>query len=481
MRRNTYIPLATSSALGVFLYLVSGLASAQQLYRIFDLAPGEQWTTVDALNASGQAAGIANYVLGVEPETFYVWSDGVSLRPGTLGGENMSVADINAAGQVTGYGRTEGEEDHAFVRDGHVLHDIGTLGGEWSEGLDINAAGQVTGYAMDANGAYRAFLWDGLSMKNLGTLGGVSSFGEAINASGKVAGTSLTTSNTSRAFLWDGAKMNDLGTLGGENSWATGINKADQVIGESVTANGESHAFLWNGTTMQDLGTLGGDQSTAVAINAAGHVTGWATTADFVGHPYLWDGSEMRDLGSLVGMHSFAQAINNVGQVVGSSRMRNGNSHAFLSNDGQPMVDLNDLIDRADPLKECVRLFFATDINDRGYIAANGEDQCVSTFRYGAYLVVPMNYMMVLNTPMPGSRWDRTSAITIKMTLVDATGTRISDARAASLIAAPCKVKFSASGTQPRPPVCMKYTTTTNQFYFDWIPGATANAGHSHA
>ena len=474
MRSTLHTP--TSSVLGAALFMMSGLASSEQFYRIFDLAPGEGSTRVDAINAKGQAAGIVNTHFGDPPEEPYIWFKGNKIELGTLGGESMTVSDISNLGHVTGYGAPTGTfPEHAFVWDGLVLHDLGTLGGQYSGGVDVNTSGHVTGYAVNTAGSTRAFLWDGVSMKDLGTLGGDYSEGAAINAKGQVAGTATTTS-ASRAFLWDGTKMNDLGTLGGENSAATGINAAGEVIGVSETTAGDTHAFMWDGTTMKDLGSfIDTENSTATAINASGQVTGESPSLNGAEHPFLWDGTTLRDLGSLRGRHGFAEAINSAGQVVGYSLMHNGVPHAFVSNDGNPMVDLNDVIDRSDPLQDCVRLRIAVDINDRGLIAANGSDSCVG--KEGAYLAQPMDYMPALNSPANASSWSRTSAIPIKFALVDANGVRISDALASSLIAPPCKVKFSATGAQPRSPVCMKYDAVANRFFFNWKPGATANTG----
>jgi probable HAF family extracellular repeat protein len=45
-----------------------------------------------------------------------------------------------------------------------------------------------------------------------------------------------------------------------------------------------------------------------------------------------------------LGLTSFAFAINNRGQVVGHSLTEDGTFHAFLWEDGGPMIDLNSLI-----------------------------------------------------------------------------------------------------------------------------------------
>ena len=80
----------------------------------------------------------------------------------------------------------------------------------------------------------------------------------------------------------------------------------------------------------------------------------------------------MIDLGNL-GVTSFAHANNNSGQVVGASRIQFGpNSsatiHAFLWQNGGPMVDLNDLIL---PNSSLV-LEYADTINEQGIIAGTG-------------------------------------------------------------------------------------------------------------
>ena len=456
-----------SGIVGLALTPLTGLAAPPQPYRLIDLGTlGAGPIQVRVLNASGQASGTSQL------SNVFLWSDGVLRDLGTLGGFT-SVSDINGAGQVTG--TAVSSETHAFMSQGETLRDIGTLGGAASAGLDINASGQVTGYSENSDGGLRAFVWDGDSMKDLGTLGGDFSSGEAINGAGYVAGSAATADGETHAFLWNGTVMKDLGTLeGGEGSFAEAINATGQVAGDAGAPSGFSHAFLWDGTAMKDLGTLGGIQSSTAGMNGSGQVTGWSDTPTGATHAFLWDGTMMRDLGSLGG-HSFGQAINNVGQVVGESKTIHFALHAFLSNDGQPMLDLNKLIDRADPLKACVTLASAVDINNRGHIAVNGEDNCKRESR--AYIAFPMEYRIVFTAPKAGSSWRRGTTVPIKMALVNADGKRISDARAAALVATPCKVKFSASGVQSRSAVCLKYDAASNDFNFDWKPAATGATG----
>jgi probable HAF family extracellular repeat protein len=78
----------------------------------------------------------------------------------------------------------------------------------------------------------------------------------------------------------------------------------------------------------------------------------------------------MTDLGTL-GNDPCGRAfsINLSGQVVGATNPCNGEfTHAFLSENGGPLIDLQTLI----PSGSGVTVLYATDINDRGEIVAFG-------------------------------------------------------------------------------------------------------------
>jgi probable HAF family extracellular repeat protein len=118
---------------------------------------------------------------------------------------------------------------------------------------------------------------------------------------------------------------------------------------------------------MQDLGTLGGPTGAANAINEAGEVVGLADTATST-DAFLWRNGQMIDLGTLPG-HCFsgATSINARTQITASSFPCDGSAaHAVLWENGGPMVDLNDLIRRAD------LTLTGSWINDRGEITAGG-------------------------------------------------------------------------------------------------------------
>jgi probable HAF family extracellular repeat protein len=77
----------------------------------------------------------------------------------------------------------------------------------------------------------------------------------------------------------------------------------------------------------------------------------------------------MTDLGNLGG-NSIAFMMNSRGQIVGRSKLVQTSSlrHAFLWENGAPMVDLNTLI----PPNSSLVLFEADNINERGEIVGVG-------------------------------------------------------------------------------------------------------------
>src|SRR5260370_8547365 len=122
------------------------------------------------------------------------------------------------------------------------------------------------------------------------------------------------------------------------------------------------------GGGMTDLGHLGGDNSEAIWINDAGDVAGSADLPGSQTHDaVLWRKGKIHDLGTVAGDPcSRGLAINVRGQVVGASSDCSNFLHAFLWEEGGPMLDLNTLI----PPGSGVQLIDAFNINERGEILA---------------------------------------------------------------------------------------------------------------
>jgi probable HAF family extracellular repeat protein len=220
-----------------------------------------------------------------------------------------------------------------------------------------------------------------------------------VNERGQVTGISYTNATpnpetgppATDPFLWDHGRMIDLGTLGGNFGAPNWLNNHGQVAGLSNLAGDlTSHPFLWDRGVLTDLGTLGGDNGSAIFINDVGDVVG---EADLPGsetaHAFLWRRGVMTDLGTL-GTNSVADDVNSRGQVVGASQLANRTEppfrHAFLSENGGPMIDLNTLI----PANSGLELVHAFNINERGEIAVIGvPGRCFPDFCGHIFLLIP--------------------------------------------------------------------------------------------
>jgi probable HAF family extracellular repeat protein len=115
--------------------------------------------------------------------------------------------------------------------------------------------------------------------------------------------------------------------------------------------------------TAMNLGHLGGDRSYALAINAVGQVVGGSALPNGETRAFLWENGVMKDLGTLGGDYSEAFGINDHGHVVGVSRTSTGVNHAFLWKDGA-ITDLGTVGKRESG---------ALDINNGGQIAGGAD------------------------------------------------------------------------------------------------------------
>lgn len=348
------------------------------------------------------------------------WRNGVLTDLGALPGvSNSGLASwINFHGWVAGFSENSitdpltgfPETTAVLWKDGKII-DLGTLGGNVSGANAVNNLGQVVGGALNAisdpfsatfsqqfifetvpfyffpvTTQSHAFLWQDGKMQDLGTLGGPDSLAWFVNEFGQVAGQSTINSipnpatgvPTVNAFFWDHGKMVDVGNLGGTYSFVAGLNNYGQMTGTMNLPGPKGdfiyHAFFWDRGVLTDMATLGGNFGNANTINDTGEVVGFSSNQDNKAvFGYLWKNGVITNLGTVDGDEcSAAHDINTIGQVVGESspscfsRSRPA-THAFLWENGGPMVDLNTLVIPGSQLLSAGGVA----INDGGEITGN--------------------------------------------------------------------------------------------------------------
>lgn len=286
------------------------------------------------------------------------------LDLGSLGGDATATV-INDAGQIGGVSVTASGDSHAFLWSDGVMLDLGTLGGHQSQAAAINASGQVAGLSLTAAGEVHAFRWTDGGIEDLGpSANGFTPV--AINQRGAVSWTGPTPSGP-HAMLWEAGKVVDLGALGGSGSHAAGLNDRGDVVGwlDSPAANGK-HAFVWTNGVMQDLGTFEGSFSATGSVNDAGTVTGWWSRSG-ESHAFVWKDGLKTDLGGINGwISSLPVAINARGDVIGQ-----GYRDIFVQNLTRPFLWRNGAIAtlaEPDPASN-VEWVHAVAINNRGQVA----------------------------------------------------------------------------------------------------------------
>jgi probable HAF family extracellular repeat protein len=191
------------------------------------------------ISDSGQILGANQPASGVDPGSYYVYSNG------QVTALSMAPAGFNNAGQVIGMSFQVAPNGTVSpvvynLSTGTQQNILSMPGASQTWAVAINGSGQIAGntfYPNSANPASPAqggaFFYSNGTMTNIGTLGGASSTVVAINSSGDVIGTSSLSSNLiAHAFLYVDGKMTDLGSLPGyQESSASGINAQGQVVG----------------------------------------------------------------------------------------------------------------------------------------------------------------------------------------------------------------------------------------------------------
>jgi probable HAF family extracellular repeat protein len=316
-----------------------------------------------ALNESGTIVGISEDGT-IDPATGYpetvavAWQHGSLTNLGTLGGAQSVAAMVNNRGQIAGWAMNDIPDPFSSG-----IEFLG-FGGSWPGTTQV-----------------RAMLWDAAGGHDLGTLGGPSAVGSSINQAGQIIGQSYTNNTpnpstgipTVDAFIWERGKMTDLGTFGGNITVPFAINNRGEVVGQgNLPGDQAAHGFLWSHNQLTDL-NLGGIIAAANWISDSGEVVGFSNLpGDQVYHAFTWSRQQITDLGTLPGHQcSKAFGVNSHRQVVGYSYGTCDvfeTRSAFISENGEPMADLNSLVQPPSDF----HIYNAWFITERGEIVAQG-------------------------------------------------------------------------------------------------------------
>ena len=217
------------------------------------LPSGFDGSEADDVSNSGFAAGWfgirnASATCEVSTQIAALWRQGeAQILPPLAGGATSLANAVNNSGQAAGLSSSPLGVRAVLWTDG-VPVDLGTLGGTYARALDVNDGGQVVGFSAtvpgQASGPFRAFLWENGAMTDLGTLGGLS-VARGVNNRGMVVGESSLPNGDQHAFVWHEGQMFDLGTLGGRQSQAYAINDRGQIAGYSTAADGATYTVIW--------------------------------------------------------------------------------------------------------------------------------------------------------------------------------------------------------------------------------------------
>jgi probable HAF family extracellular repeat protein len=199
--------------------------------------------TPRAINRLDEVVG--NFQVGAAQRAF-LYSEGVAVELGTLGGTSSRANAINDRGIIVGNASLSGDATtHAFVFENDRMRDIGTLGGTYSTANDINSSGVVVGGSHDVANRMTAFIYDSAGMRPLLNIPGTHS-ATAINDRGAVVGLI-----DEGGFLYDNGILTRLDRLpevvaaGWTSIFPAGITERGWIAGWGWHADGRpSSAFL---------------------------------------------------------------------------------------------------------------------------------------------------------------------------------------------------------------------------------------------
>ena len=239
-------------------------------------------------------------------------------------------------------------------RASYDIEEIPSLSGNLSIAYGINSGGQVAGFSMNGAGCCaQAFRFTPTSNAEFWPYPPIT-YAHAINDAGVIAGEQNISGGAGGYWAFTSTGPSNVTPLGPQagplpgytHSQALAINNWNEVAGDAYFGTIRRRAVLFSNGQVTDLGTLpGGGNSYSRGINDHTEVVGYAEPQGYnpqnprwePGHASLWrSGGPMVDLNNLVlRANTFelrmATAINNSGQIVGFAGSNSQNViRAFL-------------------------------------------------------------------------------------------------------------------------------------------------------
>jgi probable HAF family extracellular repeat protein len=321
-------------------------------YALIDLGPG----TANALNSNSDVVGTVPAVGFSQPQGF-LWQQGQRIQLG-----EYSMRDINDSGQMIG----------SIYSAGYVWPSAASGPVLLTMPADPNSAGYHEGDVWYVDNPSK--------ISNAGVIIGqrVDSGRDYVynNASISVYGTNNQFTSVFGVIL---SAINDAGILTG----GTDSGSAARVEGSSVTQILPALPAPYRGSFGFGISNIG---DANYGDDIVGYSSGSYSVPD---RACVWSHGKVIDLGDLEGaFDTYANAINNKRQIVGGGGAYPGD-RAFLWQN-QTMHDLDKLV----PADAGVHLYWASDINENGCIAASGYNAQGQTH---AYLLVPVELVADFN------------------------------------------------------------------------------------
>ncbi len=247
--------------------------------------PGSVSYVAKAINDAGDVVGEDGFGLPT------VWNAGVPTQlPFLPNGDIAKAEDINAAGEIAGWGTGSGPTGGYAIRwmPSGPVELPRPNGASTCQGAAINDAGDIIGYCNMNNGS-RAVVWIGSTPLVLGMLStATASNAYDLDDSGRVVGYSYISSNFAATRWTDGVPKRLEKLLQTKASIATAIGSTGRMVGWTSLKSGVIKATTWlNLNSAIALPTAPGtNHCIAHDIDSAETIVGYCYNANIV--PFVW-------------------------------------------------------------------------------------------------------------------------------------------------------------------------------------------------